>query len=101
MAEYIERDAAIEICETEYQNRLRMLDYCGDTVAWNIGSEIKALPAADVAPVVRCRDCKHYRTYMGHDMCAKNVKLLGGREVGLCATGKDDFCNYGERKNDE
>lgn len=25
---------------------------------------------------------------MGHDMCAKNVKLLGGREVGLCATGK-------------
>lgn len=38
---------------------------------------------------------------MGHDMCAKNVKLLGGREVGLCATGKGDFCNYGERKNDE
>lgn len=35
---------------------------------------------------------------MGHDMCAKNVKLLGRREVGLCATGKDDFCNYGERK---
>lgn len=52
MAEYIERAAAIELCETEYQNRLRMLDYCGDTVAWNIGGEIKALPAADVAPVV-------------------------------------------------
>lgn len=52
MAEYIERAAAIELCETEYQNRLLMLDYCGDTVAWNIGSEIKALPAADVAPVV-------------------------------------------------
>lgn len=56
-------------------------------------------PLPDAVPVVRCRDCKHYRTYMGHDMCAKNVKLLGGREVGLCATGKDDFCNYGERKN--
>lgn len=52
MAEYIKREAALKICETEYQNRLRMLDYCGDTVAWNIGGEIKALPAADVAPVV-------------------------------------------------
>lgn len=52
MAEYIEREAALKICETEYQDRLRMLDYCGDTVAWNIGGEIKALPAADVAPVV-------------------------------------------------
>ena len=55
MTEYIKREAALEICETEYQNRLRMLDYCGDTVAWNIGSEIKALPVADVAPVVHGR----------------------------------------------
>lgn len=46
MAEYIEREAALEICEKEYQERLRMLDYCGDTVAWNIGNAIKAVPAA-------------------------------------------------------
>lgn len=32
-----------------------MLDYCGDTVAWNIGHAIKAMPAADVAPVVHGR----------------------------------------------
>lgn len=59
MDDYIKREAAIEICEAEYQARLRMCDYCGDTVAWNIGSEIKALPAADVAPVVhgRCPVC--------------------------------------------
>ncbi len=31
----------------------------------------------------------------------RRSQLLGRREVGLCATGKDDFCNYGERKNDE
>ena len=52
MAEYIEREAALEICKTEYQNRLRMHDYCRDAVAWDIGDEIKALPAADVAPMV-------------------------------------------------
>lgn len=55
MAEYIKREAALEICETEYRDRQRMFDYCGDTAAWNIGSEIKALPAADVAPVVHGR----------------------------------------------
>lgn len=55
MAEYIDREAVLEICETEYQERLRMLDYCGDTVAWNIGHAIKAMPAANVAPVVHGR----------------------------------------------
>lgn len=55
MAEYIKREAALEICETEYQERLRMLDYCGDTVAWNIGHAINAIPPADVAPVVHGR----------------------------------------------
>lgn len=55
--------------------------------------------AADVAPVVRCRDCKHFREYITvGTVCTKYVKSLGGREVGLRATGKDDFCNYGERK---
>lgn len=52
MADYIDLDAALAICEKEYRERLRMLDYCGDTVALNIGHAIKALPAADVAPVV-------------------------------------------------
>lgn len=62
---------------------------------------IDSIPSADVAPVVRCCDCKYYRVYSGRDMCARNAILLDGHEVGLCATGKDDFCSYGERKNDE
>lgn len=52
MAEYIEREAALEICETEYQYRLRIHDYCSVTAACVIGDEIKALPVTDVAPVV-------------------------------------------------
>lgn len=51
MTKYIEREAALEICEKEYKERLRMLDYCGDTVAWNVGNAIKSIPAAEVAPV--------------------------------------------------
>ena len=30
MAEYIEREAVLDICNTEYQSRLQMFDYCGD-----------------------------------------------------------------------
>lgn len=86
MDDYIKREAAIEICEAEYQARLRMCDYCGDTVAWNIGSEIKALPAADVAPVVHCRHCRSY-----------NKPRLGWCSVHLDCEGPDDFCGYGVR----
>lgn len=39
---------------------------------------------ADVAPVVRCCDCCKFKTY-------------GCRMV---ASGYDDFCSYGERKDD-
>lgn len=59
MAEYIDRARALDICQKEYEERLRMADYCGDTVAWNIGGAIKVLPAAEVAEVVRCQNCKH------------------------------------------
>ena len=42
---------------------------------------IRSLPAADVRPVVHCKDCKHRFNY---DVCAYR--------------GDDWFCGYGERK---
>lgn len=88
MAEYIDREAALEICDKEYKERLRMHDYCGDTVAWNIGGAIKGLPCADVVPVVRCKDCKYRDGTPGQP----NI---------LCAQmHEDDFCSYGKRKEE-
>ena len=55
MAEYIEREAAVTVCDKQYKECLRKSDFCGDTVAWNICADIKAIPAADVAPVVHAR----------------------------------------------
>ena len=51
MSEYIKREDVLAICEKEYKERLKMLDYTGDTVAWNIGNVVKNLPAADVSEV--------------------------------------------------
>lgn len=86
MAEYLDREAALEICDKECKERLRMHDYCGDTVAWNIGGAIKELPCADVAPAVRCKDCKYRDGTPGQP----NI---------LCAQmHEDDFCSYGERR---
>lgn len=56
---------------------------------------LEKLPAADVAPVVRCEDCK-YRIY-------KHVNDYIG-EIGGCSIfnhpmPNDAFCSYGERKD--
>ena len=44
--------------------------------------DIEDAPTVDAVTVVRCRDCRKFKTY-------------GCRMV---ASGYDDFCSYGERK---
>ena len=44
--------------------------------------DIEAAPTVDAVTVVRCRDCRKFKTY-------------GCRMV---AIGYDDFCSYGERQ---
>ena len=71
MAEYIDREKAKSLLHIEYAYAAEQL--------------LDEIPAADVAPVVRCKDCKHE---------------FGGSCI-LCGFQKrkpDDFCSYGERK---
>ena len=51
MDEYIEREKAIQICQSYYEHCLKMHDYCGDSVAYDIRSNIQGLPIADVVEV--------------------------------------------------
>lgn len=92
MADYIYLDAALAICEKEYRERLRMLDYCGDTVALNIGHAIKALPAADVAPVV------HGRWMPFHSEAAGDIQYCSACEIGFDA--KTAYCPHCGAKMD-
>ena len=57
-----------------------------------IGVVINA-PAIDAVPVVRCRECKHYKdlgTYYRLMDCT--------HRDGLTNPDEDDFCSYGQRK---
>ena len=77
MAEYIEREAAIESLHVALDSAINAL---------------RNAPAADVAPVVRCWDCKHCDPENYH--C--------DHPMGTAAPLKrkpDDFCSYGERKD--
>ena len=82
MAEYIERGALMQfpIRRDHYDRKNGNKHFINgiETVL----EYAENLPAADVAPVVRCRDCRKFKTY-------------GCRMV---ASGYDDFCSYGERK---
>ena len=83
MAEYIKRETAV---------RMVMAAKWGDGSDGAMAMEIVAsAPAADVAPVVRCKDCKHSWEDIGGLCCSH------GACVDLTVPG-DFYCAYGERK---
>lgn len=61
---------------------------------------LDAAPTVDAVPVVRCRECKHFN--LERMECENEVMITdheGGASYSLnfCP---DDFCSYGERKED-
>lgn len=88
--EYIKRTDAVKIAEKYgLANGSVLGRHTG--LANCIASEISGLPAADVAEVVRCRDC---------DAWKRNVGIVDSPN-GHCFehdidTNGQDFCSYGE-----
>lgn len=78
MDEFIERAAAVTVCDKQYRECLRKSDFCGDTVAWNICADIKAIPAADVAPVVHGRwvSVAGKRDRIAHGVCTTSLTKM-------------------------
>ena len=85
MTDYISREAAL---------MKLMQDGCS---AKNLQS-ISDMPAADVAEVVRCKDCAKHYIVLGRDMCARNAQGSEGHWIGLSATVPDGFCHRGVHK---
>lgn len=82
MAEYIGREAITEYLMGRIKNYLEMGDRLAIIPLNFAMAYIKSLPAADVAPVVRCRDCQKMKTF----------------ECPMQSCGYDDFCSQGERR---
>lgn len=95
MAEYIEREAVL----LRLEKVLVTDDFFGLAMCCGIDHAIdciKEAPAADVAEVVRCKDCANYSDFdpyagkrFNFHFCRKfhNITL------------ESDFCSYGEKKN--
>ena len=93
MTEYIDREKLLKRFNID-----DMMNVNGTLISLCDAREvISNFPAAEVAPVVRCKDCKHHRTLLKREMCAKNAIMLDGNEVGLRATSADFFCASGAR----
>lgn len=85
MAEYIKRETLVHRLKNPYLFNITQ----------RIFEIISEIPAADVAPVVRCKDCNHYD--MG--VCLKIYSDGGVHPEAWQSRKPEDFCSYGERKD--
>ena len=91
MAEYIDRAAAVKSVlrmrrpeNSVAQNRMLSI----------IQMDMLKLPAADVAPVVYCKNCKHYDL----GVCLKIYSNGNAHPEAWQPRRPKDFCSYGDRK---
>lgn len=91
MAEYITKKAAINAVENAPIELFQS--------EWEeIEEAINTAPAADVVPVVRCKDCKWFVDNNGGEWYGcKMFQVV--RITPEDAPKPDDFCSYGERKD--
>ena len=94
MAEYIEREAISEEIRKYYYKNPPNFSY-GEGFDRGLDRAQRAIldaPAADVAEVVRCKDCKYF------GLNDENVPYCLNR-FGLDDPEPNGFCNYGIGKN--
>lgn len=96
MAEYIDREAlekAMTVAAVNGKDK--------DHRTWATAiCVLHDIPTADVAPVVRCKDCKYYKISELHPpfkFCFRLRHPTENRSVGY-RFADDDFCSYGERR---
>ena len=95
MKVYIERTAVMNVLEQYYP---------GVNERLYIVKDITSLPAADVAPVVRCKDCIYAKERFGHLECDLGITIRKIWNSPDTFFGKGNnpnmFCSYGERREE-
>lgn len=88
MAEYIDREKAKRLLHIEYAYAAEQL--------------LDEIPAADVAPVVRCKECKYYkesRVLAPNKFCFRLNHPTEPGKIGY-NFADNDFCSRGVRRNE-
>ena len=104
MAEYIEREAAIAYIREQSEECQKAFEELGGESgiyadAYNdLAEDFYSIPAADVAPVVRCKDCKWFADNNDGEWYGCQMFQVV-RITPEDAPKPDDFCSYGERKD--
>lgn len=82
----------------EHISRKAAARILGDTFGVDVVRKLHEVPAADVAPVVRCEKCAHARP---------TVRCSDGKQLGIWCSyhdivpvAADDFCSYGRKQNE-
>ena len=100
MSDYIDRQATLKNLEIKRQDALMMDDLRRASIIMYgmiLGEEaVRNQPSVDAVEVVRCKDCRWYKTNYSwngneHRICAK--------EPYEPVRSADDFCSYGERND--
>lgn len=82
MSDYIKREDAINTVRNTFTGM----------TADTLELRINGIPSADVAPVVRCKDCKCWTEWSnGTGSCSRFA-------LDWIGTDADDFCSMGERR---
>lgn len=89
MAEYIDREALI----AEFKRmKLGENSFIERVFADGVYAIIEQFPAADVAPVVRCKDCKYI---VNATVNSNGFLICNATDMEIAP---EDFCSYGERR---
>lgn len=102
MDEYIKRAAIMEFpirkdhCDKERANEHFIFGI------ESVLEYVENLPAADVAPVVRCKDCASTRKKDDYESVYLDYEVLicTNCEYGWQAVWPNHFCGYGKRKDE-
>lgn len=90
MGDYIEREAAI----AEFSNNGSAFVY-GEKRCKAIVSRLNTIPAADVRPVVLCRDCDYWDEW---DRAGDTCSCAIWSEDRLIYTKEEEFCSWGRKR---
>lgn len=86
-----------------FKNGIKINDDINLPLLLDVVNQIRKAPTIDAVPVVRCKDCIHayinsFSAFRGVCLCKRLTNKSEGIQMIM---RQDDFCSYGERKEEK